>query len=214
MRKSEKIGEIAASLAKAQGSFKNCIKNKQGQSGTKTYGYSDIAAIWDSIRDALSENDLTILQDVTVSESTVFVETTIVHSSDQWITFGPISMPVTPKPKKFDSDHVPASLTAQDFGSAISYAKRYAISACIGINSEDADDDGEAASTDKSQQKTHFTNGKISESQLKYLTSLLAGQPMDTAEKMSIHYKVKGIEDLSAAQASEAINTLKTKAAK
>lgn len=126
MKHSEQINEIGAALAKAQGAIENATKDKANPFFKSTY--ADLAGIWDACRAALSSNGLSVVQTPEQSEKGVLVSTMLLHSSGQWIS-GSYLMPVS----KFD---------AQSIGSAITYARRYALAAMVGVAPED--DDGSA----------------------------------------------------------------------
>jgi hypothetical protein len=92
--------------------------------------YADLASVVEAIRAAFSANGLSYIQTVEPHPDEVRVETTILHSSGEWISCGYLSLPVS----KAD---------AQGFGSALTYARRYSLSAAVGVAPED--DDGNAA---------------------------------------------------------------------
>ena len=127
MEHSEQINEIGAALAKAQGAIENATKDKANPFFKSTY--ADLAGVWDACRAALSANGLSVVQTPEQSDKGVAVSTMLLHSSGQWIK-GSYLMPVS----KFD---------AQSVGSAITYARRYALAAMVGVAPED--DDGNAA---------------------------------------------------------------------
>ena len=127
MTRSEQIGQLAASLAKAQGQTKGALKDAHNPFFKSTY--SDLSSIIDAIRKPFSENGLSFVQLARSTETGVEVETMLMHSEGQWIS-ETLSLPVS----KHD---------AQGIGSAITYAKRYGLQAMVGIPSED--DDGNAA---------------------------------------------------------------------
>lgn len=127
MEHSEQINEIGAALAKAQGAIENATKDKANPFFKSTY--ADLAGVWDACRAALSANGLSVVQTPEQSDKGVLVSTMLLHSSGQWIS-GSYLMPVS----KFD---------AQSIGSAITYARRYALAAMVGVAPED--DDGNAA---------------------------------------------------------------------
>jgi hypothetical protein len=130
MKTSEQINEIATALSKAQGEMTPAVKDAANPFFKSKY--SDLNSINSVIKAPFSKYGLTILQDVTTAEKSVSVTTTLMHTSGQWIEFSPMTLPVS-KPD------------IQGFGSAITYARRYAIcsSLCI-ASSEDSrlDDDG------------------------------------------------------------------------
>jgi hypothetical protein len=127
--RSTTIGALAAALAKAQGAMESASKNARNPHfGSQ---YADFAAIWDACRGPLSANGLAIIQRVTNDARAVQVTTMLLHASGEWIQ-DRITVPLT------KSD-------AQGVGSAITYGKRYGLSAMVGV-AADLDDDGNAAS--------------------------------------------------------------------
>lgn len=131
MTTSEQVNELATALAKAQGQIKGAIKDAENPHFRSKY--ADLASVWDACREALSKNGLSIIQAPrgVVSEVgwTVEVETRLLHSSGQWMG-DTITVPVG-KPD------------AQGVGSALTYARRYALASFVGVAPED--DDGNAA---------------------------------------------------------------------
>lgn len=128
MRKSLSITELAKALAKAQGELENAKKD----SLNPHYGsrYADIASIIDAIRAPLAKHGLSIIQGLDDAEKGVTVETLLLHESGEYLESS-YTIPLS----KFD---------AQGLGSAITYGRRYAISAMCRLASED--DDGNEAS--------------------------------------------------------------------
>lgn len=133
MQKSESIAGLAAALAKAQGAMKGAVKDSANPFFKSKY--ADLASVVEAIRVAFASNGLSYIQTVEPSDKDeVRVETTILHSSGEWISCGVLSLPVS------KSD-------AQGYGSALTYARRYSLSAATGVAPED--DDGNAASSAK-----------------------------------------------------------------
>lgn len=133
MYQSEQINEIAIALAKVQAVLEAAEKNSTnvvGGGGKRKY--ADITAVYFAIREPLFNNGLSVAQTMRPSEpGTVCVRTTLMHESGQWIA-GECVLP-------WDRQGGP-----QGAGSAITYARRYSLSAMIGVVSED-DDDGAGA---------------------------------------------------------------------
>lgn len=126
---SESIGKIALSLSKAQGSLKAAVKDATNPHLKSKY--ANIASVWESCREALTANEIAVIQrPIPVEQAEVRIETVLIHSSGEWIS-GTIRIPAQ-------------QATPQGFGSAITYARRYALMAMVGIAPDD-DDDGEAA---------------------------------------------------------------------
>lgn len=126
--KSESIKELATALSKAQGSIKGALKDSANPFFKSKY--ADLASVVEAIREQLSMNGLSYVQVSHDKEESATIETLILHSSGEWISCGQVSVPVT----KAD---------AQGFGSAMTYARRYSLSAAFGVAPED--DDGNAA---------------------------------------------------------------------
>ncbi|MDP2364475.1 MAG: ERF family protein [Ignavibacteria bacterium] len=126
--KSETIGEIAKALAAAQGMMKAAPKDATNPF-FKSH-YADLASVWDTARKPLADNGLSVTQTTRMDGDKIILETTLLHQSGEWIS-GDLAL----KPVKDDP---------QGQGSAITYARRYALSAIIGISTED--DDGNEAS--------------------------------------------------------------------
>ncbi len=137
---SEGIADIAAALAKAQADFKTPKKSKIGkiQGTTKDgrryeyeYKYADLQDVYDCVRQALSDNDLAITHLTQEFAGQLELVTMLVHQSGQWFkSIYPVKA-ATDQPQKV--------------GSAMTYARRYTVSALLGIASEE-DDDAQSAS--------------------------------------------------------------------
>lgn len=125
---SESIAKLAEALSKAQGKIKGAAKDTANPFFKSKY--ADLASVWDACRDQLSAHGLSVIQTTEDGLEYVTIITTLSHSSGEWIR-GRLTM----KPVKNDP---------QGVGSAITYARRYALAAIVGVAPED--DDGEAAS--------------------------------------------------------------------
>jgi len=133
MNKSESIAGLAAALAKAQGQMKGALKDSANPFFKSRY--ADLASVVEAIRAAFSANGLSYIQTLEPSDKDeVRVETTLLHASGEWISCGILSLPVS-------------KIDAQGYGSALTYARRYSLSAAVGVAPED--DDGNAASAAK-----------------------------------------------------------------
>lgn len=95
------------------------------------YNYADLSDVIECIRKALAENELSVVHRLEYAESGYGMRTELWHSSGEMLsTWYPL-----PDPQ---------GIKAQEFGSAITYARRYSLSALIGIASEEDDDGAEA----------------------------------------------------------------------
>lgn len=131
MRTSDLIQDLSKAMCESQKMMKPALKDSINPHFKSKY--SDISSIWEAIRDPLTSNGLTVWQDVTTEEKKVSITTRIVHTTGQWVEFGPLCVPLS----KCDAHGV---------GSAISYGKRYALCAAVGVVSGE-DDDGNTASS-------------------------------------------------------------------
>lgn len=131
MSQSEVINELAAALSKAQGEMQAAIKDKINPFFKSSY--ADLGSVWDAARPVLSKYGLCIMQttEMTPDGSKIIMVTTLAHTSGQWVkSFLPLN---------------PAKNDSQGVGAAITYLRRYSLSAIVGVVC-DEDDDGETAS--------------------------------------------------------------------
>lgn len=126
---------IYAALAAAQAEFKTVVKNCVNPAFNSKY--ADLQSILDATRPALNRHGLFLFQRVASSKDGVSVETCVSHSSGETLSSGVLFLPVI-SPKN----------PAQGFGSAETYARRYSLSAFLGV-SADEDDDGNGAKVDE-----------------------------------------------------------------
>lgn len=128
MQQSENITELAAALAKAQAEI-GAAKRDSENPHFKTR-YADLASVWDAIRQPLTKHGIAVVQAPGTDDTgAVTMTTSLVHNSGQWMR-----STVGCKPAKID---------AQSVGSVITYLRRYALAAMVGVAPDD--DDGEAA---------------------------------------------------------------------
>lgn len=139
MNKSETITELSKAFAKTQKEMKQPLKDANNPFFKSKY--VPLENVVEAITESASKNGLSFTQFPSSDEDgNVTVGTLVMHSSGEWIEYDPIKM----KPVKNDP---------QSIGSAITYAKRYALSAIFGITSDQDDDGNEATQTKKQQPK-------------------------------------------------------------
>lgn len=135
--RSADISNLMAALATAQGQIGDIPRNRtvtvMPRSGGQSYSfkYATLSAIIDAIKKPLSQNGLAYTQIISHdAEGGYYVLTTTLHCGNQFI-----------------SSKVPLIAEGgsnQQFGSALTYMKRYTLAALLGI-AADEDDDGNAA---------------------------------------------------------------------
>lgn len=117
---------IAAALVAAQGELTNPPKSSKANTGTYSYTYADLPTILDHVRPVLAKHDLAVTQNVAMAEGRLEVFTTIHHAGGEFLTFGPITGT--------------SGGDWQKLGSAVTYARRYALTAALGIAGEEDTD--------------------------------------------------------------------------
>lgn len=120
--------DLISSLAKAQGEIENALLNKVNPHFKSRY--ADLAAIRDAVVPALSKNGIALVQVFQIMEFGPAVVTRMMKGQDVIESICPIAVGSTYKP--------------QEFGSAVTYARRYSLAAICGIAAEE-DDDANAA---------------------------------------------------------------------
>lgn len=120
--------ELFEALANFQKQVTDPKKDKKVGYGKTTFTYADLDSVLKAIRPLMAEQGLSFTQIPIVDNNRVGVVTMIMHCSGQYIKADPFLIPT----QKQD---------AQGYGSCITYAKRYSLSALLGI-SADEDDDG------------------------------------------------------------------------
>ena len=144
MEKSESIAALAGALAVAQGQINGARKDTENPFFKSKY--ADLASVVGAIKKPLAENGLSYIQIIHDEVDGARVETVILHKTGEWISTGCISVPVAKK-------------DAQSLGSALTYARRYSLSAAFGVAPED--DDGNAA-VQHSHERQETSNQKYS----------------------------------------------------
>ena len=127
MKTSESIEHLSTALAAAQGALKNPPKNKINPHFKSSY--VDLSDGLEAIRECYSKHGLAFIQGTSITDGIIVLNTRIVHKSGQWM----------------ESDYPVGGLgRPQEMGSAMTYARRYALFGLVGVAGED-DDDGNAA---------------------------------------------------------------------
>lgn len=124
---SDTITKITPALIKAQGEFAPAVKAKVNPHFKSKYVPLDV--VIDAIAEPLRNNGIAILQQTDIQDARTVLVTRLIHESGEWIAGRYPVHPVKADP--------------QGEGSALTYARRYALMALVGIAPED--DDGNAA---------------------------------------------------------------------
>lgn len=135
MKTSETILKIAPALVAAGAELQPVAKDATNPAFRNKYATLD--AIMEQVRPVLARHGLVVLQGVTHPETIdgritgLNVETRLIHTSGEWISSS-VTLPVE-------------KTTAHGAGSAISYGRRYGLSALLGMTAEDDDGNGASA---------------------------------------------------------------------
>jgi hypothetical protein len=143
MRQSEAVKEIGGALAKAQAEMGRVLRDKTAKVPTKSGGsysfdYADLASVLDVVKPALAKHGIAVVQAAGIEGDRVTVETRLLHASGEWLE-STLAMK-------------PDDLSPQKIGSAVTYARRYALSSMVGVASEE-DDDGNGAQGNNAETK-------------------------------------------------------------
>lgn len=157
LRTSGQTDKFDAALAAAQVELENPAKTKTakvrgtskktGKEFEMSYTYADIGDVLASARPILAKHGISITQVPLPKGSMMMLVTRLSHSG-QWIEG---DYPVC----QIGADH-------QQMGSAMTYSRRYALTAMIGVAAEDDDDGANAASPQRPAQQQQ-TQGREAE---------------------------------------------------
>ena len=190
INRSEKLNELADALAKAQSIYKPITMDN-----VNTYSkvaFASLTRITEATREALTNNGLSVLQDIFDHEDgSSVLHTLLLHTSDQFV-----ESQFRLKPNGND----PHSLT-----SYINWAKRTNYSSLVGCPIPNEDDDAEAYSAPERKtlakgsagQRKDMSYEVISKTQLEELEYELDGFP-NIAEQILDYYNLQNIADLPA----------------
>lgn len=130
MRTSETLDEIAPMWVNALNEMRDVSRENVADTGSYKYRYSSLDQATKQAREVLTKHGLGVQQSAHGDQlGTVSITTRVWHTSGQWIEADPLTMPAKGGP--------------QDVGSAISYGRRYALMAFLGLATDD--DDGAGA---------------------------------------------------------------------
>lgn len=125
----ESFATLAAALAKAQAEMSNPTFDSQNPHFRSKF--ASLASVRNAVVPVLAKHGIAVTQDILATESGISCTTVLSHGSGQRMVFGPLVLPA-------------AQTTAQGFGSAATYARRYQLMAVAAVAGDD-DDDAEAA---------------------------------------------------------------------
>lgn len=138
---SEQIDQLVPALLAAKAQFRPVVKNALNPHFKNMY--ADLETVLSAVEEALGQQQLVLVQPTNLIAGESVLVTTLLHSSGQWLRGYYRLRGVKADP--------------QGDGSALSYARRYAALAILGIAAED--DDGNGASSERQQQAQRQAQG-------------------------------------------------------
>lgn len=188
MNKSENIQDLSKALVVANREVKNPKKNATNPHFKNDYATLD--SVIESFKSIYLENGISVLENPVSQDGNIGVSVTLLHESGQFITHDPFLLP-------------PGKNTAQGFGSSITYARRYALSAVMNI-AADIDDDGNTASEEV--QNNPITQQQVG--QIKTKAMQFAKMRNGNADKVYKALNISDVTKISTEYADKAINAL------
>lgn len=164
MNQSESLAKLAPALVKAQAEMGVALKDSTNPHFRSRY--ADLTSIITASRDALTKNGIAVVQRSHPNDRGVQIETTLVHSSGEWIGDGGLFLPAS-------------KVDPQGFGSAMTYARRYGLAAMLQVVQDD--DDGNAASVPAPPQRTAEPSPPAPNKQLERIAQAFDAEPVTPA---------------------------------
>src|SRR5712671_8224683 len=132
-RSSQSISSIASALAKAQIELSNpeksltaTIRSPFPREADRTFRYASLASGLDIVRKKLGQHEIATIQTTSIDQNgQIHLTTLLAHASGEWISS---DWPVCP---------ISETAAPQKMGAALTYARRYALFALVGIAGED-----------------------------------------------------------------------------
>jgi hypothetical protein len=133
-RSSECVGALAAALAKAQSEIQNPEKSLTAtivspfpRETVRSFRYASLSSGLDLVRKCLGQHEIATVQSTAIDGESGLIRltTTLVHASGEWVSS---DWPVCP---------VSETAAPHRLGSALTYARRYALFTLVGIAGED-----------------------------------------------------------------------------
>jgi len=188
MLQSESVKELNTALAKAQGELFAAKKDSVNPHFKSKY--ADLASVWEACRMPLSNNGLSVMQmPAEFANNTMTLVTRVSHSSGEWLE-QTMTCPVgKPDP--------------QGIGSCLTYMRRYALAAAIGIYQDD--DDANSASYAPKERPATLTDEELNRIKL-----LAAGTHSDVA-KIAQFYGKKELHEIERLHFAKIIEQLEKK---
>lgn len=189
-----------ADLVAALSELVDVVVDETANTGSYQYRYASLPQVMRAVRPVLAKHGLAVSQDVSTHDDCVWVTTRLVHRSGETFVTGPVGMAYKPDP--------------QHLGSLVTYLRRYALVAVLGLGIED--DDGAAA---KPPAKRSGPRARISKAQGEQIAALFSELGVEDREhRFELITAVLGrpvsvADDLSPADGDRVIDGLRRRLA-
>lgn len=196
MQHSESIAKLAAALMVFQSEVKDPARD--GENPHFRSKYVQIDGLLAAVRPILAQHGLSVVQSTGGDGQNVTITTMILHTSGEWLKTDALTLRAQ-------------QATPQGAGSAITYGRRYSLSAALGVAWDD-DDDGNAASTPPKAEKKAAPKAKAKAEAPRKVDSLRAIAAAakeigvtndDIKEVMRRHYNKETSNELTDSEAAE-----------
>jgi hypothetical protein len=186
MRTSDSTVKLVEALVAARAAFTPVLRDAIGQVGSdRQYKYADLGSVLEATMPALTANGLAVLQAVDAETSTLI--TRVAHTSGEWVE---------------SSYALTINLPPQQFGSSLTYARRYSLQSLLCLAAED--DDGATAQPPPSKRATKDPKKDegITQAQRKRLFAMASAAGWTTEQLkdyLQRTYQIASSKDITAA---------------
>lgn len=191
--KNIEAASLASAMALAFAEIDGAIKGNENaafKQGGRVSKYADINAVIDAIKPALINHGLFFTQHPQPHDRGVQIETFLHHANGESISLGVLFVPASKQ-------------DAQGFGSALTYARRYALVTAFGVPVEDDDGNAAAASSKKEREAQKQPEPKITHEQVTELELLIPAAKLTSAQ-FNQTMGIESLPDLPASRYEEA----------
>jgi hypothetical protein len=175
MNSSPEIKDLAAALSAAQGEIEGALRGNINPYFRSKY--ADLSSVWQAIRAPFAKHGLSIVQGLSSTDSGISCETVLLHASGQWVS-STLTIPAD-------------KLNAHGYGSAATYARRFALMGMTGI--APVDDDGNAAAGVTAPQEAQQPNPWTSDMMQKANYAATTGEYPEFWKAQSAEFRAAAI---------------------
>jgi ERF superfamily len=183
--------KAAGAWVRALAQMTEVLREHEADAEKYKYKYADLAGAVAPVRVALAEHGLAVHQEAVVADGHVKVATRVWHESGEWLEAAPMQMPARGGP--------------QDIGSLLTYSRRYALMAFLGLATDDDDAKGAQQASKDADATVHPLSERVNEAitAMKALTNAQQGELREWADgrRLSGGYLLRNEEWLAAVEA-------------